>query len=228
MITHILRAIDRHPQVAFCSAKPMPPKPGSTPRKQPKQERSQTTVEAILTATAHILIESGLEKFTTNRVAELAGVSIGSLYQYFPNKKALLFALAQQQAEQMLQLAQEHLTEVEHLTIPEVVQHIVQAAIAAHSVNPRLHQVLHQQMSRDQVMPAGAEPQVENLLRSFLEQRRDQLKPNNLDLTVFIVSCTIESLIQRAILEQSTWLTNGELEQEITTLLSGYLLPSPS
>jgi AcrR family transcriptional regulator len=224
MITHILRAIDRLPQVAFCSAQPMTLKPDSTPRKQPKQERSQATVEAILTATAHILAESGLEKFTTNRVAERAGVSIGSLYQYFPNKKALLFALAQQQAEQMLQLAQNHLTEVEHLTISEVVQQIVQAAIAAHSVNPRLHQVLHQQMSRDQVMPAEAEPQVENLLRSFLEQRRDQLKPNNLDLTVFIVSCTIESLIQRAILEQSTWLTNGELEQEITTLLSGYLV----
>jgi AcrR family transcriptional regulator len=204
----------------------MTSKPDSTPRKQPKQDRSQATVEAILTATAHILAESGAEKFTTNRVAELAGVSIGSLYQYFPNKKALLFALAQQQAEQMLQLAQQHLTNVENLTIPEVIQQIVRAAIAAHSVNPRLHQVLHQQMSRDQVMPVGADLQMENLLRSFLEQRRDQLKPNNLDLTLFIVSRTIESLIQRAILDQSNWLTNGELEQEITQLLSGYLVKS--
>jgi AcrR family transcriptional regulator len=228
MITHILRAIDRYPQVAFCSTQPMTPKTDSTPRKQPKQERSQTTVEAILTATAHILIESGLEKFTTNRVAELAGVSIGSLYQYFPNKKALLFALAQQQAEQMMQLAQQHLTDVENLTIPEVIQQIVRAAIAAHSVNPRLNQVLHEQISRDEVIPAGAEAQMEQLLRSFLEQRRDQLKPQNLDLTVFIVSRTIESLIQRAILDRSKWLENGELAQEITQLLSGYLVPPPS
>jgi AcrR family transcriptional regulator len=228
MITHILRAIDRLPQVAFYRSKSMTPKPTSNPRKQPKQTRSQTTVEAILTATAHILTESGAEKFTTNRVAERAGVSIGSLYQYFPNKKALLFAIAQQQAEQMLQLAQHHLTNVENLTIPEVIQQIVRAAIAAHSPNPLLHQVLHEQISRDQVIPIGTEAQMENLLRSFLAQRQDQLKPNNLDLTVFIVSCTIESLIQRAILEQSTWLTNGELEQEVTTLLLGYLLPSPS
>jgi AcrR family transcriptional regulator len=226
MITHILRAIDRHPQVAFCSAQPMTPKPDSTPRKQPKQERSQTTVEAILTATAHILIESGLEKFTTNRVAELAGVSIGSLYQYFPNKKALLFALAQQQAEQMMQLAQQHLTDVENLTIPEVIQQIVRAAIAAHSVNPRLNQVLHEQISRDEVVPVGAEAQMENLLRSFLEERRDQLKPKNLDLTVFIVSRTIEALIQRAMLDRSAWMNHNELEKEITQLLSGYLLKS--
>jgi AcrR family transcriptional regulator len=226
MITHILRAIDRLPQVAFYRSKPMTPKTDSTPRKQPKQERSQTTVEAILTATAHILIESGLEKFTTNRVAELAGVSIGSLYQYFPNKKALLFALAQQQAEQMMQLAQQHLTDVESLTIPEVIQQIVRAAIAAHSVNPRLNQVLHEQISRDEVIPAGAEAQMEQLLRSFLEQRRDQLKPKKLDLTVFIVSRTIESLIQCALLDRSDWMNHSELEQEITLLLSGYLMKS--
>ncbi len=204
----------------------MPPNPDSTPRKQPKQERSQATVKAILTATAHILVESGLDAFTTNRVAELAGVSIGSLYQYFPNKNALLFALAQNHAEQMLQLAQEHLTNVEDLTIAEVIRQILRAAVASHSNNPRLHQVLHEQMSRDQVMPIGAESQMEQLLRSFLEQRRDQLKPENLDLTVFIVSRTIESLIQRAILDRPQWLENGELELEITQLLSDYLVKS--
>ena len=203
----------------------MTSKPDSALRKQPKQDRSQATVEAILTATAHILTESGAEKFTTNRVAEIAGVSIGSLYQYFPNKKALLFALAQQQAEQMIQLAQQHLTNVENLTIPEVIQQIVRAAIAAHSVNPRLHRVLHERISRDEVVPIGTEAQMQNLLRSFLEQRRNQVQPKNLDLTVFIVSCTIESLIQRALLGSSPeWLKSGKLEQEITRLLSGYLV----
>ena len=72
----------------------MSAKPSAGPRKQPKQERSQATVEAILTATAHILTEDGYDRLTTNRVAERAGVSIGSLYQYFPHKDALIFALA--------------------------------------------------------------------------------------------------------------------------------------
>jgi AcrR family transcriptional regulator len=96
-------------------------KPSATPRKQPKQERSQATVEAILTATTHILIKEGYDQFNTNRVAELAGVSIGSLYQYFPNKEALLFALAEDHANEMVQLVQCHLEDLNDTSIPRVI-----------------------------------------------------------------------------------------------------------
>jgi AcrR family transcriptional regulator len=63
------------------------------PRKLPRQRRAQATVEAILEATARILERDGLAGFTTNAVAERAGISIGSLYQYFPSKHALTVAL---------------------------------------------------------------------------------------------------------------------------------------
>jgi AcrR family transcriptional regulator len=62
-------------------------------RKQPQQPRAEVTYEAMLEATARVLDQSGVEGLTTNRVAEVAGVSIGSLYQYFPNKQALIAAL---------------------------------------------------------------------------------------------------------------------------------------
>lgn len=65
----------------------------STQRKVPRQARSVETVRAIVEATARILEQSGLGEFTTNAVAERAGVSIGSLYQYFPGKEALIGAL---------------------------------------------------------------------------------------------------------------------------------------
>jgi AcrR family transcriptional regulator len=68
-------------------------------RKKPKQSRSQATVNACLEATARILEQEGLQALTTNRVAEVAGVSVGSLYQYFPNKSSLLLALAEHHAE---------------------------------------------------------------------------------------------------------------------------------
>ncbi len=68
-------------------------------RKKPKQSRSQATVNACLEATARILEQEGLQALTTNRVAEVAGVSVGSLYQYFPNKSSLLMALAEHYAE---------------------------------------------------------------------------------------------------------------------------------
>jgi AcrR family transcriptional regulator len=63
------------------------------PRKAPRQARSQATVEAILAAAARVLSRESLSGFNTNRVAEVAGVSVGSLYQYFPNKSALVAAL---------------------------------------------------------------------------------------------------------------------------------------
>src|SRR5689334_3047576 len=71
------------------------------PRKQPRQARSQHMVETILEATARILAERGYVGTNTNLVAERAGVSVGSLYQYFPNKKSLVAALHERYAAQM-------------------------------------------------------------------------------------------------------------------------------
>lgn len=76
--------------------------PPLDPRKQPRQSRSKATVAAILEAAAHILERQGLAGFTTNAVAERAGVSIGSLYQYFPSRDAILAALIRDQREALL------------------------------------------------------------------------------------------------------------------------------
>ncbi len=69
------------------------PNPSLSPRKLPRQERSEATVAVILEAAARVLGERSLDGFNTNRVAEVAGVSVGSVYQYFPNKAALVTAL---------------------------------------------------------------------------------------------------------------------------------------
>jgi len=202
----------------------MLPKPSVTPRKLPKQERSQATVQAILSAAAHILTEEGYDKFTTNRVAELAGVSIGSLYQYFPNKEALIFGLAEHHAEVMAQLAQSHLEGCKDGSILEILRQIIKAVLAAHAVNPRLHRVLHEQIPCSEVIQHRDQAKVESLLRSFLAQRREQLQPKNLDLTVFIIERTIKTLIHGVILDRPELLNNGEFEQELMTMLASYLV----
>ena len=69
------------------------PSPSISTRKQPKQARATDLVAAILEAAVQVLASEGAQRFTTTRVAEKAGVSVGSLYQYFPNKAALLFRL---------------------------------------------------------------------------------------------------------------------------------------
>ena len=68
-------------------------KPLTKPRKNASQDRSRATVDALVEATARILVKEGFDKASTNRIAEAAGVSVGSLYQYFPGKEALVVAV---------------------------------------------------------------------------------------------------------------------------------------
>lgn len=63
------------------------------PRKRPQQRRSRVTIDTIFEATIQVLLANGLDRITTIQIADRAGVSIGSLYQYFPNKRALLAAV---------------------------------------------------------------------------------------------------------------------------------------
>lgn len=199
-------------------------KPLQKPRKLPKQERSQATVSAILIATTRILTEEGYDKFNTNRVAELAGVSVGSLYQYFPNKAALLYALGEHHANEMAELAQHHLEDLGDRSILEVLQQIIKAVLAAYAVNPKLYRILHQQVPRSEEMQKLDDARIEQMLHAFLALHRDQLRPQNLDITVFIISRTIKALLYDAIADRPNLLKNGELEQELMRMLSSYLI----
>jgi AcrR family transcriptional regulator len=101
------------------------------PRKKPGQARSQATVDAIFEATIQVLLSDGLQRLTTIRVAERAGASVGTLYQYYPHKQALLFAVLQR-----------HLTNVEnaitmaaasshHMPLAKMVSAVIDALVRA-------------------------------------------------------------------------------------------------
>jgi AcrR family transcriptional regulator len=204
----------------------MPRKIPTTPRKLPQQDRSKMTVDAILTATTRILTEEGYDTASTNRIAELAGVSIGSLYQYFPNKEALIALLAENHANEMVELVESKLRDLFAAPIEIVFHDLVKACIAAHAVNPKLHKVLNEQVPRIGKLKQveNAEERITALLRVYLERRRDHVKPQNLDLTVFILGRTVESLTHAAVIEHPEFLRDGQIEQEITNLLLSYLV----
>ncbi|WP_431949778.1 TetR/AcrR family transcriptional regulator [Nocardia lijiangensis] len=115
-----------------------------SPRKAPRQRRSRETVDTLLEAAAQMFGREGLAT-TTNRIAERAGVSIGSLYQYFPNKHALLHALAERHvAEGMTRLdavfAELRATEP---GFDETMRAILEVVVDLHRDRPALHAVLH-------------------------------------------------------------------------------------
>jgi AcrR family transcriptional regulator len=199
-------------------------KSANKPRKSPQQDRSKVTVEAILQATARILTEEGYDKTNTNRVAEVAGVSIGSLYQYFPNKDALIAALAQQHAEEILAIVEAGWQQVENEPITVVLGSVISAIVRAHAVNPELHRVLSEQVPRIDRIRQLTDQKIAATARAYLEKNCAHLPPQNLDLTTFILCRTVESLIHSAVLDYPEMLGNGELEREIVRMLSNYLI----
>lgn len=120
-------------------------KPATRPRKHASQERSRATVDALIEATARILVREGFDKASTNRIAEVAGVSVGSLYQYYPSKEALVAAVIERHNQEIMRLVRGALAEVASQPLDKAVRRIVTVAIAAHRVDPRLHRVLAEQ-----------------------------------------------------------------------------------
>src|SRR5215470_5266503 len=120
----------------------------TNPRRLASQDRSRLTVDALLEATARILVKDGYDRASTNRIAHLAGVSIGSLYQYFPSKEALVAALIDCHTQQMNQLVRDSLVKVAMRPVAEAARELVRVMIDAHRVDPKLHRVLVEQVPR--------------------------------------------------------------------------------
>ncbi|MEZ4384681.1 MAG: TetR/AcrR family transcriptional regulator [Nannocystaceae bacterium] len=112
-------------------------------RRAPSQARSRATVEAILTATAQILSREGPDAATTKAIAARAGVSIGSLYQYFGGLDEIIDTLARRHVDEMRAVLSDALAELIRLPIDEAVPRLMQAMITSHQVDPTLDHVLH-------------------------------------------------------------------------------------
>lgn len=116
--------------------------PAINPRKIPRQARSRATFDAILDAAARILVSGGLDEFNTNRVAEVAGVSIGTLYQYFPTKQAILTEMIRQKRKLLLDELRAATDTMTIETFDETLDKLLWAAIAHQLRWPRLARAL--------------------------------------------------------------------------------------
>lgn len=113
-----------------------------SPRKSPRQQRSRETVAVLLEAAAQILEAQGLAGFNTNAVAARAGVSVGSIYQYFPDKAALMAALIRRESARFELTFGQALAQADGFDLRAALEALVAAAVAHQTARPNLAQIL--------------------------------------------------------------------------------------
>lgn len=196
------------------------------PRKTPRQARSKHLVEAILEAAARVFEQHGFERGNTNRIAELAGVSVGSLYQYFPNKKALVTALHARHMQEVGQLLSQGLRSGATQPLAATIDHLVCALLHIHHQHARLQRVLHMEMPFYRPDPVGeplASTPAQELM-AVLQAHRAELATPDLDQAAAMVLHMGEALVHAAVLNPPPGLDQPALAEGISQALKGYLL----
>jgi AcrR family transcriptional regulator len=197
-----------------------------TPRKQPKQTRSEQTRERILEAAAHVFAQYGYAAGTTNRIAADAGLSIGSLYQYFPNKDSILVALVRRHVAEGAELLANRLGS---RGLPDGLEarmgFIVDLLIDNHKENIRLHQVLFEEAPRPPELLEEIhliELQATSLVETILREEPDVFVAD-IRLAARLVVITAESVVHRYISAYGPDLELGAFRRELVGILLGYL-----
>lgn len=178
----------------------------------------------ILQATARVLASDGYARTSTNRVAEVAGVSIGTIYQYFPNKDALVLAVAHEHAGAMMKLLEQTGARFAGGDIHEAVRTFVAGMIEAHLMDPALHLALVQQ-----VLHLGVEAMIETqsravaIVATLLRVRAEELSVGDTQIAAFLLVNAAESSIHAALFERPELLADPRFADELTRLLLRYI-----
>ncbi|MFC6010822.1 TetR/AcrR family transcriptional regulator [Nocardia lasii] len=194
------------------------------PRKQPKQARATLTRRWVLDAAAQVFAEHGYPAGTTNRIAERAGVSVGSLYQYFPNKDAILRALMDEHVDAGTRLLGERLAEGLPAQLDDVLRLFIRAVIDNHRDNPRLHRVLFEEAPRAPEFLTRLR-ETEDFAVDMVTQlliHHPEVAVAHPDRAARVVVATVESLIHR-LMTSTAPMDPTDLEDELVVLLGRYL-----
>jgi AcrR family transcriptional regulator len=193
-------------------------------RRQPKQRRARQTVEAILDAAVRILKRDGFHAITTNRVAEVAGVSIGSLYQYFPDRPAIFQALHQRHIEEIDRLFASKFIEYAGSPLDQFIPAIVDAMVEAHAVDPELYELLLREVPHRKGGTRDFTARHHGAFLLAISSGAPELrKRGNLDRVVFVVTHMVEALSHGVVLRRPLGLSIADAKAEVARAILAYL-----
>lgn len=196
------------------------------PRKSPHQARAKATVDAIVEATIQVLLEDGYERFTTIRAAERAGVSIGTLYQYFPNKAALACAVVDRSCEDFLVAFESALADQPSGTLADSIHALIDVSLVSHHLTSERHRV-----AQALAQHVGIADRTETVSRktakvigSMLQKYSGEIAPQiDLAIAATIIETVLEALVHRIKLAEPPPIHNDALAEEASRLIMRYL-----
>ena len=196
------------------------------PRRRPKQERARLTVAAILEAAAKVIDDVGWAQASTNRIAERAGVSIGSLYQYFPNKEAILVGLFAKHHREVHAAVEDTMVALGDPRVPiqDVLRKLFDDLIALHRRDPVVARVLSTEVPlRPVADQQAARPGHDQEALMQLLSRRTDVRVNDLAAAARILEVTVEALTRWMMHEAPPTTDLQALVDESVAMLAGYL-----
>lgn len=197
------------------------------PRKPPTTRAGVDIIASILAAASHVLDERGLDGFTTNQVAERAGVSIGSLYQYFAHRDAILTALQERELERALGMMQEVLAEGNLVRTPrETVTAVVRGLTSLYARSPGLHRVLAIEGLRvtEAERVHAFDVRVIGIIHGFLVASDAPLRRENLLAAAFVAFQAVRATMLATLLERPAHLSEDDIVEEVVDLVLRYLV----
>lgn len=201
--------------------------PGMAPRRKPRQTRAKMTADAILEAAAILFARDGFDATNTTRIAALAGVSVGSLYEYFPNKESLAANLIKCHCDKLLTSYVQRFQSVEGQGLEKIVGIFVEATYDAYAVNLSLHKTLLEQMGRVSKLLHMKQVSltISDLLEKALLTCGSTLRKADIRLAVFVIETAVETAIHRYILYTPDML-GDDLKRELQLMGTRYLSAS--
>ncbi len=198
-----------------------------TLRKIPVQRRSKETVAVIFDAAAQVFSLNGYAATTTDRIAERAGVSIGSLYQYFSNKDAILLGLVERHLKEGQAFVVELLKEIqkEGQIGPEMTRRFIETAIAQHSIDPALHRVLFEEASYPKSIKKKV-TEIENAAVGMTEEmlrHNSKIRLQNPAVAARMIFTTVEVLTHWYVLYGDRDIDKDAFINELTDMLNRYI-----
>ncbi len=193
-------------------------------RRRPRQRRARQTVEAVLDAVTRVLKRDGVDAVTTNRIAEAAGVSIGSIYQYFPDKRAIFVALHQRHLEEIDRVVETKLIEHASSPLDVLVRAMVEAMVEAHAGDKELYELLLTEVPHRAEGSRDFAVRLHGAFRLAIYARSKELKTKrDLDLMVFIVTHMVEALAHGAVLRRPLRLSLAAAKEEAVRAILAYV-----